>query len=226
MAASRASHRLEALIDPPGASRRQAAALRKAEKHPDPSSGTSTLSPRTRPSQQVAGEPEPRYKILLVDDDRLVLESLHQVLENEGYEVWRAGDGIHAVREFITRSPDLILLDLKMPGMNGLEAFSLMDKIGKLVPCILITAYPNQYPRAAELHVDGFMEKPLDLPVLLGAIQNLLREPLAERIARVESKCFKTLNLTQEPSSPTSNLGGSGHDFGPSARSFRHRRWS
>jgi DNA-binding response OmpR family regulator len=171
-------------------------------------------------------EPETkRRKILLADDDPRVLESLNQVLEEEGFEVILAQDGHQAVRQFLSESPDLLLLDLKMPGMNGWEAFSLMQKLHTLVPCILITAYPNQFERAAGMGIDALMEKPLDLQLLLETIHRFLRESVRERISRLISREFKTLNLSRDNGGPSSE-GESAPSDGDPIKPLSLRRWS
>jgi two-component system, chemotaxis family, chemotaxis protein CheY len=116
-------------------------------------------------------------RILIADDDALVRGSLAAVLESEGFLVDEAQNGAEAVMRAAQSSPDLILLDLNMPKMEGWTAFTEIDQIRPLVPVIVITARPNQYPEAFRHGVDAFMEKPLDLPVLLKAIRKLTNEP-------------------------------------------------
>ena len=60
-------------------------------------------------------------RILVIDDEELITRSLKQHLEQEGYEVLTAGDGEEGLQKFMTESPDLIILDLNMPGMSGME---------------------------------------------------------------------------------------------------------
>lgn len=136
-----------------------------------------------------------KNKILLADDDKSVRKSLARVLESEGFDVLTAEDGRAAVREFIAEFPDLVLLDLNMPDKDGWAAFRLMDAAHTLIPVIVITARPNQHAQAVELGVDAFMEKPLNLPVLLEAIRRLFAETDAERMHRLTNPAFKTALL-------------------------------
>lgn len=137
--------------------------------------------------------------ILIVDDDVTVLESLGGVLRGEGYRVSLAGSGAEALRQFEQRSPDLVLLDINMPGMDGWTTFQAMEKAKPLLPVIVLTARPNQYPSANRLGIDAFMEKPLDLPCLLEAIDRLLQETLAEKIRRLTCQNFATAHLETSP---------------------------
>jgi CheY-like chemotaxis protein len=140
-----------------------------------------TASQRVAPSSPIASPPKTanatRPRILIADDDALVRGSLAAVLELEGFAVYEAANGIETVSCAADNCPDLILLDLNMPKMDGWAAFTEIDLIRPLVPVIVITARPNQYPEAFRRGVDAFMEKPLDLPVLLRAIRKLTSEP-------------------------------------------------
>jgi CheY-like chemotaxis protein len=111
-----------------------------------------------------------------VDDDSLVRGSLAAVLVSEGYLVDEARNGIEAVSRAIEHSPDLVLLDLNMPHWDGWTAFSQLDRVTPLLPVVVITARPNQYEKAVRLGVDAFMEKPLNIPVLVRAIKRLTSE--------------------------------------------------
>jgi len=133
--------------------------------------------------------------ILLAEDDSAVRTYLGRVLHSEGYAVVEAENGCEAVTEFISAAPDLILLDLNMPEKDGWAAFQLIQQIHPLVPIIVITARPNQYERARSLGVDALMEKPLDFPLLLKTIAELLAESDSDHITRVTDRKFKTALL-------------------------------
>ncbi len=121
-------------------------------------------------------------RILIADDDMLVRGSLAAVLECEGYVVDEAGTGREAVTRAIDNPPDLVLLDLNMPDWDGWTAFSQLQRVAAF-PVIVITARPNQYEKAVLLRVDAFMEKPLNISVLVKAIKRLVSKP-RERDAR------------------------------------------
>ena len=131
-------------------------------------------------------------RILIVDDDALVRSSLAAVLECEGYEVFEAVDGCTAVKAAVEHRPDLVLLDLNMPNMDGWTAFNKLEQTRPLVPVIVITARPHQYKHAVRLGVDAFMEKPLNFPVLLHAIRKLTVEPEERHTRRITDRHFVT----------------------------------
>lgn len=141
-------------------------------------------------------------KVLLADDDPGIREMLGRVLEAEHYEVILAKNGNEAAARFVSDRPDLVLLDLNMPDREGWSAFRFMDAAHPMLPVIIITARPNQYAQAEQLGVDGLMEKPLNLPVLLEAIEDLVAETEVERTHRLTSPHFKTARLSHPPNAP------------------------
>ncbi len=139
-------------------------------------------------------------RILIADDDFLVRGSLAAVLEYEGYVVDEACDGIEAVGRTIDHSPDIVLLDLNMPRWEGWTAFSQLDRVNPLLPVIVITARPNQYEKAARLGVDAFMEKPLNIRVLVDAIESLISRDKRQMIRRNMAARPQTLLLKDDGS--------------------------
>lgn len=130
--------------------------------------------------------------ILIADDDALVLGSLAAVLEFEGFVVDEAENGLEAITCAIEHAPDLVLLDLNMPKMDGWTAFTKLDRYRPLVPVIVITARPNQYEMAVQLGVDAFMEKPLNISALVQAIKRLTSEDENRRVRRITNRAFVT----------------------------------
>lgn len=130
--------------------------------------------------------------ILIADDDILVRGSLAAVLECEGFVVDEASDGTEAISRATAHAPDLVLLDLNMPKMDGWMAFTKLDRVRPLVPVIIITARPHQYNEAVRLGVDAFMEKPLNIPILLRAIKNLTNEDENRHVRRITKRTFVT----------------------------------
>lgn len=145
--------------------------------------------------------------VLLADDDPGVREMLGRVLESENYEVILAKNGNETAAQFVGNEPDIVLLDLNMPDRDGWSAFRFMDAVHPLLPIIIITARPNQYPQADYLGVDALMEKPLNLPVLLEAIRALLDESDVQRTQRLTDPNFRTamLNLLKPSTTHGSN---------------------
>jgi CheY-like chemotaxis protein len=138
-------------------------------------------------------------KILIADDDESVRKMVARVLESAGYDTLLAKDGREAVAKSRTAQPDLILLDVKMPEQGGWEAFEKISKAAGLIPVIVITAWANQYDQAVQRGIDALMEKPLDLPLLLQTIENLLREPEPQRVRRLTDRSFTTAYLANIP---------------------------
>lgn len=151
--------------------------------------------PRAQSQGQAVVPGRPMKQILLADDDPGVREMLGRVLESEHYTVTYAKSGREASTRFVNDPPDLVLLDLNMPDQDGWAAFRQMNVAHPMLPVIVITARPNQYPQAADLGVDGLMEKPLNIEILLQAIRELLNETEAERVRRLTDPEFKTIFL-------------------------------
>ena len=141
--------------------------------------------------QRVAPHAGP-YRVLIADDDAVVRGSLAAVLESESFVVNEARSGMEAVACAIEHLPDLVLLDLNMPNWDGWTAFSQLDRVTPLLPVIVITARPNQYEKAVRLGVDAFMEKPLNIPVLVRAIKRLASEDKDRHVHRVTNRAFVT----------------------------------
>jgi CheY-like chemotaxis protein len=129
-----------------------------------------------------------KAKILLADDDDEVLAALSSVLISEGYEVVVAKNGREAIEHFREQHIDVALLDLNMPVKGGWEAFERLTTIHPLLQVIVITARPDQYPRAVAERITALMEKPLDLPLLLQTIDDLLLEPVENRLSRLAGR--------------------------------------
>ena len=137
-----------------------------------------------------------KTKVLLVDDDSSVVAALTGVLRSEGYDVIQAFDGLAALQHFHTvGGADIVLLDLNMPVKGGWDTFEQLTAINPLLPIIVITARPDQYPLADAAGVAALMEKPLEIPLLLETMRTLLAEPPETRLARIAGKSPHTLHL-------------------------------
>jgi CheY-like chemotaxis protein len=137
-----------------------------------------------------------KTKVLLVDDDSSVVAALAGVLRSEGYDVIVAFDGHAALQHFHTvGGAAIVLLDLNMPVKGGWDTFEQLTAINPLLPIIVITARPDQYSLAVAAGVAALMEKPLDIPLLLETMENLIAEPPEARLARVAGGNPRTLYL-------------------------------
>lgn len=101
-----------------------------------------------------------KNKLLLVDDDDDVLAALSGAFVSEGYEVAVAKNGREAIERFREGRVHLVLLDLNLPVKGGWEAFERLTTMHPLLPVVVITARPDQYPVAAAAGVAALMEKP------------------------------------------------------------------
>jgi len=159
-----------------------------------------TTATHSKVEEEEPATTAPAHKrILIADDDPVVRGSLAAVIESEGYLVDEARNGIEAVSRSIEHKPDLILLDLNMPHWDGWTAFSQLDRVAPLLPVIVITARPNQYHKAVSLGVDAFMEKPLNIPVLVSTIRRLTGEDNLRHIRRITDPAFVTELLGGAP---------------------------
>ena len=132
-------------------------------------------------------------RVLLVDDDRSVLDALGAVIESEGFELISAADGRQAVAKFRLQFADIVLLDLNMPVMGGVDTLERLRTINPFLPIIIITARSDAYPIATAAGV-ALMQKPLDIPLLLAAMRELLAQPATKRLSRIACKGPQTRN--------------------------------
>jgi two-component system response regulator MprA len=117
-------------------------------------------------------------KILVIDDERAVRESLRRALELEGYEIELASDGEEALARLRLESPvDAAILDVLMPGIDGLEVCRRLRANGNRVPVLMLTARAEVDSRVAGLDAgaDDYLPKPFALAELLARLRALLR---------------------------------------------------
>lgn len=125
--------------------------------------------------------------ILVVDDEPQIVEVLERYLNDEGYVVHKAYDGIAAVRVAADEKPSLILLDLKLPGMNGYEVFREIRN-GSSVPIIMLTSRGEEVDRVVglELGADDYITKPFSPREVVARIKAVLRRSQSQPgLARV-----------------------------------------
>ena len=140
-------------------------------------------------------------KILVVDDEQAVRESLRRSLRFNGYEVLTANDGLEAVETVRAENPELVILDVMMPNMDGLEVCRTLRSEGWDRPILVLTARDGVSDRVAGLDAgaDDYLPKPFALEELLARVRSLVRRAAADSIAAeapVESKLsFEDLEL-------------------------------
>jgi len=120
-------------------------------------------------------------KILVIDDEEIITKSLQKLLKKEGYNVVIAASGQEAIKKIKETDFDLIVSDVRMPQMDGIEAIEgirryLKEQGKPPIPEVLITGYANEdsYKRALELKVTDYIYKPFDIKEFVDTIKKNL----------------------------------------------------
>jgi len=117
-----------------------------------------------------------KKKILVVDDQYGIRVLLYEVFGKEGYDTFQAANGKQALEIVVNESPDLVILDMKIPGMDGLEILKEIKKINKEIKVIMMTAYGelDMIKEATELGAITHFTKPFDIDELRLAVNKQL----------------------------------------------------
>ncbi len=134
-------------------------------------------------------------KILIIDDDPHISEAIRLYLEKEGHDVKNAYDGIKGVSMFKETNPDLVLLDIMMPGKDGWQVCREIREISSK-PIIMLTAKGEVFDKVLglELGADDFLSKPVDMKELSARIKAVLRRCQSNG-GHGEEECVKFDNL-------------------------------
>ena len=135
--------------------------------------------------------------VLVTDDDRAVREALERALQLAGYEVELASDGDSALAAIERRTPDAVVLDIMMPGLDGLDVTRRLRRGGNRIPILLLPARDAVGDRVEGLDAgaDDYLSKPFALEELLARIRALLRRSLEKEPADVLRFADLTLDL-------------------------------
>ena len=117
--------------------------------------------------------------ILIVEDNEKNMKLVRDVLQVKGYETLEAGTGEDGLKMARARKPDLILMDIQLPGMSGIEALKALRAAPATaaIPVVAITASVMQQDRQQIMNAgfDGFIEKPINLRVFLDTVQKAMK---------------------------------------------------
>ena len=118
-------------------------------------------------------------KIFVVDDEEIIREPLREILSRQGYEVLEAGDGKKALEEIRKKIPDLVLMDVNMPKMDGFKVLEALKKDRKTadIPVFMLTSRSSAEDVAAGIagFAEKYIPKPFDFNYLLSEIQKTLK---------------------------------------------------
>jgi CheY-like chemotaxis protein len=126
--------------------------------------------------------------ILIVDDDPDFLTSVENLLTESGYTVFVATTGQEAIERILANGVDILILDLRLPILSGLETYLELKRIGHAVPTLIVTAYLDEYAddmdRLRSLSISGVLRKPFDPRDLLDAVERLAQARKETRNAK------------------------------------------
>lgn len=120
---------------------------------------------------------ERKQRVLIVEDEKNIVDILRFNLQKEGYDTLEAFDGVTGLRLALEESPDLILLDLMLPGMNGFEVCKLLRDKGKNTPVLIITAREEEKDKilGLDLGADDYITKPFSIRELMARVKANIR---------------------------------------------------
>lgn len=137
-------------------------------------------------------------KVLVVDDERPIRELLKRVLVKEGYEVLTASDGKQALQRIEEVRPNLVLMDIRMPGVDGLE---------------VLEQIKSRYPKIEVVMITGFGTKELALRSMKTGALDFMSKPFnISRVREIVKKCFELHELEDEVAQQRSKLGEEGDE--------------
>ena len=117
--------------------------------------------------------------VLIVEDNEKNMKLVRDILQAKGYETLEAGTAEEGIKLALERVPDLVLMDIQLPGMNGMEALKVLraNSATAHIPVVAITASVMEQDRQQIMDTgfDGFIEKPIDLRAFLATVQAALK---------------------------------------------------
>ncbi|NUM48008.1 MAG: response regulator transcription factor [Anaerolineales bacterium] len=157
-----------------------------------------------------------RQTILVVDDEKSLRDFVRRNLDVRGFNVLTAANGLEALAHFTTQSVDLVILDLMMPHMDGLETIRRVRK-QSLVPVIVLSAMGEESDKvqALNLGADDYLTKPFGVPELMARVQAVLRRSNWQEIPEPEETRFVRGEFAVDAEQHTIALRGKSLDLTP-----------
>lgn len=139
-----------------------------------------------------------RYKMLIVDDEVNICELISLYAKKEGYEVITAYDGTDAVKKFTETNPSIIILDIMLPGKDGIEVCREIRQTSK-VPIIMLTAKGETFDKVLglEMGADDYMVKPFETKELMARVKAVLRRSSEPRTKNDDEVVLGDLRINQ-----------------------------
>lgn len=154
--------------------------------------GDTSVTSVSAPARQAQPSMSRRARILVADDERRIRLALRTCLEAEGYRVQEAADGVEALDSVIRNAPDLLILDLAMPNLDGMRVMAKLQEVNpQLKPRVIVLTAWGSVPamlKARDMGAEIFLEKPID--------PETLRRAVAQALA-------SSPTLTEKPEAPT-----------------------
>lgn len=124
-------------------------------------------------------------KILIIEDDPVLQQGLAETLQFHGYKTFSAGDGLAGLKMYHQQRPDLIVLDLMLPGLDGYEICKQIRRHDEKMPILMLTARDRENDKLLgfELGADDYMTKPFSIKELVARVQVLLKRNTRENTA-------------------------------------------
>ena len=139
--------------------------------------------------------------ILIVDDEKPICTALASLVKAEGFKALTAGDGATALEKVRSESPDVMLADIKMPGMDGMELMRRTREVDPDLPVVMITAYAEVHGAVESIKAGAhdYLSKPFDNQEVLRVIHRALSERnLKRRLKDLSNKLHETLSLKEQ----------------------------
>ncbi|WP_248930270.1 response regulator transcription factor [Paenibacillus hamazuiensis] len=140
-----------------------------------------------------------REKILVIDDDEKIISMLRRTLAFEGYTVFTAHNGVEGLKQILEHDPDVVVLDVMMPQLDGWEVCRRIRESGSEVPVLMLTAKDevSDRVRGLDLGADDYLVKPFALEELLARVRVLLRRRAADKTEKPTNR-LQYLDVTMD----------------------------